>query len=58
MSGQTILDWADQYVTGIGTAFYNYRKTNDSEILDEVRRGVSQLQALTEELIFRSGADI
>lgn len=56
MSGHACLNWIDQHISDIGQAAMDYRSSGDEVYLQELRKAVSILQALTEELIFRNGS--
>lgn len=51
MSTHQILNWIDDAALGIGKAAMDYRRLGSEESLLELGRSISQLQALTEELI-------
>lgn len=53
MSTHDILNWIDNYITEIGKTAEDYRRYGDTGYLLELRRAVSILQALTEELMAR-----
>jgi hypothetical protein len=55
MSSHACLNWIDQHINDIGQAADDYRRTGDEAYLQELRKAVSILQALTEELMFKSG---
>lgn len=50
-----ILGWADEAGTKMMEAFQEYRRTGNADVLDELRRAVSVLQAVTEDLMIRNG---
>lgn len=53
MSTTSMLDWIDVAGSGMAQGFSDYRRHGDIESLYEIRRAISQIQALTEELIIR-----
>lgn len=53
MSATSMLDWIDVAGSGMAQGFLDYRRHGEIESLYEIRRAVSQIQALTEELIIR-----
>ena len=53
MSTTSMLDWIDVAGSGMAQGFSDYRRHGEIESLYEIRRAVSQIQALTEELIIR-----
>lgn len=53
MTTHSMLDWVDTHITDIGKAAEDYRKQGDKISLLELRKAVSILQALTEELLIR-----
>lgn len=56
MSTHSCLDWIDTHLIDIGRAATDYRKHGDEAYLQELRKAVSILQALTEELMARQQA--
>jgi hypothetical protein len=56
MSTHDILDWIENHLNGVGQAATDYRKTGDGTYLMELRKAVSILQALTEELMARNSS--
>lgn len=59
MSTHDILVWADVAGSAMAKAFSEYSKEKDPDvrgaILEELKRAISQMQAVTEELLFRDG---
>lgn len=51
MSANAMLDWIDNHISDIGTAAEDYRRYGEKSSLLELRKAVSILQALTEELM-------
>lgn len=56
MSTHDMLNWIDTHLNDIGQAATDYRKYGDEAYLQELRKAVSILQALTEELMARKSA--
>ena len=54
MSASSMLSWIDTSISDIGGVASDYRRTGDEAYLYELRRAVSILQALTEELMSQS----
>ena len=54
MSTTSMLDWIDVAGSGMAQGFSDYRRHGDLDSLYEIRRAISQIQALTEELIIRA----
>lgn len=59
MSTHDIIEWTDVAGSAMAKAFSDYRKEKDPDvrgaILEELKRAISQMQAVTEELLFRDG---
>lgn len=59
MSTHDILEWTDVAGSAMAKAFSDYRKEKDPDtrgaILEELKSAISQMQAVTEELLFRDG---
>ena len=53
MGSQACLDWIDVHIVDIGQAADDYKRTGDESYLQELRKAVSIMQALTEELMAR-----
>lgn len=56
MSTHDMLNWIDTHLIDIGRASTDYRKYGEEIYLQELRKAVSILQALTEELMARKSA--
>lgn len=55
LSTHEILNWADTAGSGMCLGFEDYRRHGTVESLDEIRRTITVLQAVAEELIARHG---
>lgn len=53
MSTDSMLTWMDDAILGMGKGIMDYRRTGDLDSIYEIRKAVSILQALTEELIIK-----
>lgn len=53
MNSEAMLSWMDDALLGMGKGIMDYRRVRDIDSLYEIRRAISTLQALTEELIIK-----